>query len=334
VTEAERLITKEHVDIILGTYASSLSMVASEVANKHKKLYWETDGNSDKLTQRGYPYYFRTNPPASRYTEWSPRVIKEYILPRIGKTAQTVRIAGLHEDSLFGQTMGQYITKNVKNAGMDFVYSEFYNRKTIDLSSIIMKLKQANPDILMATQYLVDLIAFWRQCKELNYSPPIYLGSGAGVSMPDFLNAVGAVDAEGMMEMSFAAPLSGVNPKYGLGMQEFLNRYKKTFGRDCVSMYQAPNYAGAQLLFAAISKANSTKPEDVRNGALSLDMPFGTLVVGWGAKFDTSGQNTRTKVLACQWLDGKVWAVWPPEATLPGKEMKIPLPNWEQRKKK
>ena len=51
-SEAERLINVENLNVIFGTYSSSLSYVASSVAEKHKRIYWETGAIADNITQR------------------------------------------------------------------------------------------------------------------------------------------------------------------------------------------------------------------------------------------------------------------------------------------
>jgi branched-chain amino acid transport system substrate-binding protein len=42
MTEAERLITVEKTNIIMGTWVSGFAFTASQVAEKYKKIYWET----------------------------------------------------------------------------------------------------------------------------------------------------------------------------------------------------------------------------------------------------------------------------------------------------
>jgi len=52
--EATRLIIREKVSVIAGSYASSLALAASEVAEREGVLYWETVAVADKITQRKY----------------------------------------------------------------------------------------------------------------------------------------------------------------------------------------------------------------------------------------------------------------------------------------
>ncbi len=333
MTEAERLITKEGVNLILGTYSSSLSFVASEVAEKYGKIYWELGAVSDKITERGFTHLFRVAPKSSYYTVAASKLVRDYVLPKIGKTPQNVRIAGIHEDSLFGQTSAENIGREIKKVGLYFVLTDFYSRKAVDLSPLIMRLKQANPDILMATQYLTDVTLFRRQCKELNFNVKAYIGLGGGISMDDFYKALGN-DVNGLVDMSFCPPPDAVNPKYALGVVEFLKKHDAVFGSGVTTVYPSANYTGAMALWDVLKKAGSMDPNAIRKAALEIDIPDNTTTSGWGIKFDSTGQNIRAKIIAEQWQEGKLWTAWPVQAAPPGRELKFPLPTWEERKKK
>ena len=58
-SETERLISVEKLKLLLGTYSSSLSYVATGVAGKHNIPYYEVDAISDPITQRGFKYLFQ-----------------------------------------------------------------------------------------------------------------------------------------------------------------------------------------------------------------------------------------------------------------------------------
>ena len=58
--EAERLINQEGVWALIGSYNSSVSMPASFVAERAKKIFMCGASSSAALTQRNMKYYFRT----------------------------------------------------------------------------------------------------------------------------------------------------------------------------------------------------------------------------------------------------------------------------------
>ena len=331
VTEAERLITKEGVDIILGSYSSSISYVASEVAEKYGKVYWELGAISNKITERGFKYLFRTCPRSAWYAQWAAQVARGGVCDKLGLDHKKVKIAGIFEDSLMGSSLAEDVDGLLKDVGLKLDVKEFYNRKAVDLSPMILRLRMAKPDILLGSNYLTDLILFWRQCKELNFNVKAFIGLGGGASMGDFQKALGN-DVAGLMDTSFCPPSDAVNPAYAPGVSELMEKYKQVFGHEITSAYPTVNYMGTMVLWQVLEKAGSTKAEDVRRAALSIDIPNQQTVTGYGVKFDETGQNTRARLVTVQWQDGKLWTVWPAEAAVKGKEIIVPLPTWKERK--
>jgi branched-chain amino acid transport system substrate-binding protein len=330
VTETERLITKDNVQLIIGSYSSSLSMVASEVAEKHGVIYWEQGAIADKITERGFKNLFRVTPKVSKYAEWSVQCIKDVYCAKIGIKPENIRIAAVYEDSLMGTTQSELIKKHLDQIGLKLVASEFYNRKAVDLSPMIMRLKQAKPDILLGSQYLNDAILFWRQSKELDLNVKVYSGVGGGISMNEFYEGLGK-DAELVMEAAFGAAPDTINPQFAPPVKDFLAKHKQVFGREATSVYPSVNYTGSMALWEVLKKAGSLDPQAVRKAALEIDIPDNTTTAGWGVKFDEAGQNVRAKIITTQWQEGKLWVVLPEKAALPGKELKLPLKPWKER---
>ncbi|HYB40410.1 MAG TPA: ABC transporter substrate-binding protein, partial [Candidatus Methylomirabilis sp.] len=59
-SEANRLITREGVKIITGTYSSTLCGAASEAASRSNVIYWESSCVDPRYSRRGLKNVFRT----------------------------------------------------------------------------------------------------------------------------------------------------------------------------------------------------------------------------------------------------------------------------------
>ena len=59
-SEANRLITREGVKIITGTFSSRLCGAASEAAARHNVIYWESSCVDPRFNKRGLSTVFRT----------------------------------------------------------------------------------------------------------------------------------------------------------------------------------------------------------------------------------------------------------------------------------
>jgi branched-chain amino acid transport system substrate-binding protein len=93
---AEKLITKDKVVMLGGGYGSSETFAIAGVAQQSKIPFLVNTGSDDKITQSGWDYVFRLNPPVSEYPEGMESFLKEVVKP---KTA-----AILYENTNFGSS--------------------------------------------------------------------------------------------------------------------------------------------------------------------------------------------------------------------------------------
>ncbi len=333
-TEAERLITVEKVKVIVGSYSSSIAYASTPVAEKYKVIYFEMGGIADAITERGFNYLFRINPLASDFGIRAIELSEKTICPKLGLKPQDTRVAVIYEDTLYGTTVGTSAVKNGKARGFKIVADEPYSAKAVDLSSLVMKLKAAQPHIIVATSYLNDAILFWRQARELKLNVKAMIGCGGGHGTKDAADALGN-DINYIFNVDITQPRN-TNEKFCPGITDYSNRYQKIFGYPPKSGHSLRAYMGVTVLWDVITRAKSMDTEAIRKAALETDIPEGTTPTGWGVKFappghPSQGTDLRAKPIVMQWFNQDQFAVWPPAAAV--KEMVIPLPTWEERAK-
>lgn len=328
-SETERLIGREGLKLLLGTYSSSLSLAATEVAARAGVPYFELGAIADPITGRGYKYVFRTNPTASMFAQTQIRLIKDVLAKAWGKEPKDVRLAVVHEDSSYGTTVAEYVKKNADEAGIPVVTVEPYSAKAVDLSSVILKLKNANPDAIVAVSYANDAILFWRQAKELDLNVKAMIGTGGGHTLRSFQEALGA-DVAGILNVDFTQ--YEVNRTYTPGLAEFVQLYQETFKEPPRSGHSLANYMGAMVLFDILEKTGGDlNPDKIREAALAYKVEPGRTATGWGVQFDDKGQNVGGEPLVMQWTADKLVTVWPESAAV-GKLVPT-LPTWQERRK-
>ena len=327
--EAERLITKENLKVLLGTYSSSLSLVATEVAERNGAVYFELGAISDPITGRGYKNIYRTNPTASSFAKTQIKFIQDFITVQSGIKADQIKLAVAHEDSSYGTTVAEYVAKEAKAAGIKVVATEPYSSKAVDLSPVILKLKNAAPDVLIAVSYANDAILFWRQAKEADFNLKAFIGTGGGHTLTDFAKGVGT-DVEGIFNVDFTQ--YAVNTKFTPGMDQFLKTYKETFKEEPRSGHSLANFMGANVVFDVLDKAGGKMDaESIKKAVQAIDVKPGQTATGWGVKFGANGQNTLGDPLVTQWTkEGKLVTVWPKDAAV---QEPIKMKSWAERKK-
>ncbi|WP_066292393.1 ABC transporter substrate-binding protein [Bacillus sp. FJAT-29937] len=308
-SEANRLINQENIKSIFGSYSSSISFAASEVAERSGVLYWELGAVSDSITDRQYKYVLRTNPPASYFSKVNVDFIKEVVTKKLGKDLGDIKVAIAHEDSSYGTTIADEATKLAKEEGINIVANQGYSAGTNDLSSVILNIKKVDPDVVIAVSYLNDAILLARQSEELGLKIPVFIGNGGGHTMADFKDAMGE-KANGIFDIDFPQYL--INKEFTPGIEEFMALYKEKYGTDPRSGHSLANYMGMKVVLDVLDKVGEVDPDKLKEEALKYTAEAGKTVTGWGVEFNQeSGQNKLSQPYVHQWINGELKTVWP-----------------------
>jgi branched-chain amino acid transport system substrate-binding protein len=113
----------------------------------------------------------------------------------------------------------------------------------------------------------------------------------------------------------------------------FREAVKAKTGSDVLAGGHQLAGGGLWVLKLALDAAKTDDLDKFRAAVMSLDVPVGSAVNGWGVKFDESGQNSNARVqhYMLQWQNGSLVTVWPEEFTT-NRAKWIPLGPWDQRK--
>jgi len=330
-TEATRLIIKEGVKLLMGTYSSSLCIAASEVAEREGVIYWELIAVADKITNRGYKNIVRLNFSSSMQGETAANFAK-FVADKLGIRPNEFRVAIVSEDSDFGMSVGDGAIAKAKEIGLKLVGDERYSKNLTDFSSMVLKLKAANPHALIATSYLNDGITIWRQARELDLNLKAMIGIGQGYGLPDFIkahgdNGNGVFSVDPPIKQKVEGFLQNTQKLYPV----FLSRFKEKMKRDPGALALV-SFSGAwTLMTEVLPKTGSVDPNKIRKVAHALDLPMGYYLTGGGVKLNDKGQNIRALVGVNQWQNKELQVAWPDNLAT-AKPIMIPLPKWSERR--
>ena len=317
----EKLIAQDKVDLVLGPYASPITDAVANVTEKHK-MPMVAFGAAASIYRKGRKFIFGMHPPAE--------VALEGLLDLAAKKGLKT-VALINQDGVFGREVTQGAVDLAKKKGLQVVLVETYPEGSTDFSTILAKVRAANPDVLGGATFFDDAVAITRQMKALNVNPRMY-GLTVGVDLPKFYEALGR-DAEFVYGASSWLPelvelrAGGLIPiaRQYPGAREFVESYKKEFPGVDLSFASAVGYGGCQILVEAIRRAGSLDSGKLRDAILKMDH---NTVFG-GFRVDRDGLQIAHKRVIFQWQDGKKVIVWPEELA-PGKA-RFPTPPWSQR---
>jgi len=336
-SEANRLITREGVRILTGTYSSTLCGAASEAAARQRVIYWETSCVDPRFAKRNLTNVFRTEIDGTGFGWYNIEFAAKYLAPRLGLKPGDLRIVFLSEDSSYGQGVTESARQRAKQEfGMRELAAEYYAfASTNDFTPVILKFRPLNPDIVFHIARGNDAVLFWRQSREQDFLFKALVHAGAtGYGSPDFGKALGA-EGNGPFALLEPGPgfrLEALRPAGQKLERDFREAVRRRTGSYPLGGHQLPG-AGLWVLKLVLDQAKTDELEAFRAAVLSLDLPVGSLINGWGARFAATGQNANERVqhYMLQWQGGQLVTVWPEDySTLRAKW--IPLGPWSQRK--
>jgi branched-chain amino acid transport system substrate-binding protein len=204
----------------------------------------------------------------------------------------------------------------------------------------VQKLKDVKPDILIAISCPNDAILFQRKAKELDFNVAAFIGVSAGYSSPDLRNSIGNM-VNGIFVADFPPKVNSnvLKPDVRKVADEFYKRYEAKMKRPPAG-HAAAGFSAIWALFTdVLPKAKTFEPDELRDIALKLDLPEGSLVNGSGIKFTNfdwpedpkdAGQNLRASIGVWQWTPGGNEQVFPSKLATHAPVM-VPLPPWSGR---
>ena len=340
ISETDRLITKDGIRITTGSYASPFAIAVSQAAERDGALHWETVGAADGITKRGFKYTFQLGAAATRYGRAAVDFTGDVLAPKLGKPLKELRIALLWENRAFGTAVGQGVRDDAKRLGLTLAYDESYDQTLTDMTPLVQKLKDVHPDVLIAISFLNDAILFQRKAKELDFNVPAMIGVSAGYSAPDLKDALGSA-VNGIFIADFPARVNkaALQPAARDADADFYKRYAQKMNRVPAG-HAAASFSALWILFTEVlPKAQTLEPDAIRDVALKLDLPDGSMINGSGVKFTNhdwapdlkdAGQNLRSTIGVWQWQEGVAKQVYPRDLAT-GAPVMVPMPAWAAR---
>lgn len=280
---AAKMATEKAV-IVFGHWCSGPSMAASGVYGEEGILQIDVGGLLEKLTQQGFPTIFRVSGTSKSFAE----AIGVYTV----KHNPAAKVAIITDQPAVTKELAQELTSYFATTKNQVVAVEDIQGGDKDFSSVIDKLKELQPQVVICSCYTIEAALLARQLAEKKLDVSFY--SWDTLNSPDFLSIIANTDTSKIVSIDYSrAPESGA--------------YKKLAGE--LRKHQWPvetttilTYAAFQVFIDAVKTANSFDAAKI--AAVLHDKTFMT-VLG-DMHFTKNGDRLDPAFTAYQWVNGKL----------------------------
>jgi len=339
INEAERLLSQERADILLGVFSSAHAVPIAQRVDAQKKVFWITTAIATAVFKdRNLQYTFRAQVHSDQFGDASTQFLAEVAKPKLGMEPKDLKVAIIYEDGPYGVGVASSNETGAKQRGMQIVLKEGYAATSPDLSSLVTKLRRARPDVILHTGYNPDITLLLRQAREQGLRFKALIGHGAGYGQIDKLVETFGKDVDHVFNVDPVAAqlLDPKTLKPGIGelTAEMVRRYREKTGAKEVPPHASMGFNQTWVLLDtvlpnAIQKHGGFSAEAIRKAALEVDIPEGGTVQGYGVKFfppghQLAGQNERSSPVVMQYIGGETKIAWP--TALRTIDPVIPLP--------
>jgi branched-chain amino acid transport system substrate-binding protein len=312
---------KAGVSLMLGCFISSITIAATQVAEKYQVPFIVDESVGDMITERGFKYTFRTILRTDMHAQKYDEAVAD-----LSRTTNTSIKTGvfLHESGLFGQSWKQSLMKHVgKRSSLKIIDYIAYPTQTKDMTSEILKVKSLKPDIIISVNYLPDAVLMMRTLYEQRVDClGIVSAASTGIDEPTFSKSLGKI-ADYVINCSFS--VNWKNPK----TLDMLNRYVKRFNESWRPVV-AQSYDAILVAADALERAASRDPKKVRDAIAQTNLSDYRMYGKGPIKFDEHGDNSSLLPATVQWINEKQLVVLPLD--LAQANVVFPVPKWEERK--
>ncbi|MFZ0451212.1 MAG: ABC transporter substrate-binding protein [Desulfatiglandaceae bacterium] len=296
VSAAEKLITRDKIDVFMGCWGSSPTLaVSASVTGKYGIPHVATAASSVKVTmkdgKRPNKWLFRISPTSRMEAE----ALEKYLVPKLGFT----KVAFLPVNNDWGRGAAEEFNEVIKRSGGKVVATEIINQDQTDFLTQLTKIRSSGANSIIVTTDLGQVSLILKQARDLGMKQQI-LTTGGGIVPEGLVELAGKDASEGVMIDTFFAPWFPELTKIPKEAKWFVDEYLKHgnpykgFG-ECFRPYD-----GLKAIKAALEIAGTTDKNKVRKAFQKVD----TYGLSGPIKFDKFGQS-RPTITIIQVKDGK-----------------------------
>jgi len=343
ITQMERFINVDNVDLIFGTFSSLLTFPASVITEQAELVHPNPSGAALRIFERDFKYMFYYQPNAAEYIGKTPIELINNLVPaeEKPKTAALVYADDFFANGIAAGLLGTEIvvpgTEEVvslapggfSEANIEVVYQEQWPEQGFsDWLTLANSIKAANADMIFALVTSPDEgIQLIRALQTIDYQPKaIYMSQG---SQSEFVDELGTA-VNGLLTHASWHPLAnftGLLNGEEFTNEMFMNAFREKYGREADEDEAIP-FSLCQGMEQAVRGANTTDNTVIRDwmAARTAEEPVRTILGDF--YWDERGLPVNKPFIMVQWQEGELNFVYP-QGAFPGVvDLVWPKPEW------
>ena len=275
---AQELINNEKVVATLGYINTGVALASQRFYQEAKIPVFNNVATGTLITHQ-FPnaaenYVFRN---AAADNIQAPMIAKEAVEKRGLK-----KVAILADSTNYGQLGREDLEKALKGYGITPVATEKFNIGDVDMTSQLLKAKNAGADVVLTYAIGPELAQIANGMAKLGWKKPI-IGSWT-LSMASFIDTAGKNGNGATMPETFIQQ-PATTPKRKVFVDTYLKEFKPKNGIIASPVSAAQGYDSVYLLAAAIKQANSTEGPKILAALQDLKTPVDGVVMTYNKPF-------------------------------------------------
>ena len=298
VTNYQTLINTDHVDLTFGPFSSLLTAPAAGVAARNGYAFVEGAG--------GAPSVFRSQANQADHNVFDVSLpIADELMPFVNyiaslpaATRKTLTAAYPSADDPFTTPPVQLAQSKLEALGVKTVYQKVFPEEASSYKPQADIVAGKQPDIVVLGSIDVPTVsAFMAEFAQVHYTPKLFIAAAGPDQGADFIKAVGAGNATGMM-----VPNGWYGGFANAASQKMVGEYIKQYGGTAagVNADVAEAYSVGQVVqqaITAVGSVDNAKIISYLHGGNQLQSVQGPV------KFDSQGENSSAVSFVFQWQD-------------------------------
>lgn len=258
VSKAQKLVSQDNVDFLMGSVSSAVSGALSQFSNQHNLVYVDTGGHADAITGAHCSWNtFRTCSTTWMLTagDFKP------LFDKFGK-----KWFFITPDYNFGHALYADYVEQLQKAGGTVVGNALAPLGTTDFSSYLIQARAAKPDVLICLQAGDDLVNLLKQTVQFGMNTQMAV-AGAMQEL-EVLEALPPAALLGWWTFEWYWNQPGVPH-----LAEFVAAYKARYNNKVPTARSWFGYATAHALALAANQAKSLDALKVVRALEGMELP-------------------------------------------------------------